>query len=192
MTKFLGREHEYERLKELLLKGSSSMAVIRGRRRIGKSRLAQEYAKLFPKSYLFTGIPPVAKTTPSKQRSEFRRQMTEMGIASYDSDDWGDLFTLVAQQCSVGRVLIVLDEITWMGNRDPDFLGKLHVAWERHFKKNPKLVLIISGSNSAWIEKNILSSEGFMGRISLRLHLKELPLHVCNQFWGSKMHMVSS
>jgi len=89
-------------------------------------------------------------------------------------------------------VLIVLDEITWMGNKDPDFLGKLHVAWERHFQHNPKLILILSGSNSAWIEENILSSTGFMGRISLRLHLHELPLNVCNRFWGTRTNQISA
>src|SRR3989338_958525 len=106
MTKFLGRELEYKKLKELLFKDSSSLAVIRGRRRIGKSRLAQEFSKLFPKHYFFTGLPPTKKTTPAIQRKEFRRQMHEMGIASYDADDWGDLFSLVSKKCEEGRVLI--------------------------------------------------------------------------------------
>ena len=191
MTKFLGRELEYKKLKELLLKDSSSLAVIRGRRRIGKSRLAQEFSKLFPKHYFFTGLPPTRKTTPAIQRKEFRRQMHEMGIASYEADDWGDLFSLVSKKCEAGRVLVVLDEITWMGNKDSEFLGKLNVAWDRYFKKNPELILIVSGSNSAWIEKNILSSEGFMGRISCRIHLDELPLSVCNQFWGANTNLIT-
>ena len=46
--------------------------------------------------------------------------------------------------------------------------------------------MIFSGSNSAWIEKNILNSTGFFGRISLRIHLKELPLHECQKFWGNQ------
>lgn len=192
MTNFFGRKEEYEMLKALLLKSSSSLVVIRGRRRIGKSRLAQEFSKLFQKHYVFTGLPPTKKTTSASQRKEFRRQMQEMGMASYGADDWGDLFSIVGEKCASGRVLIVLDEITWMGNKDPDFLGKLHVSWERHFQHNPKLILILSGSNSAWIEKNILSSTGFMGRISCRLHLHELPLNVCNRFWGAQTNMISS
>lgn len=191
MTKFLGRELEFNTLKALLKKDTSSLVVIRGRRRIGKSRLAEEFSFLFPKHYIFTGLPPRKKLTVDQQRAEFRRQMQEMGIPCYDANDWGDLFSLLAKKCQVGRVLIVLDEITWMGDKDPDFLGKLFIAWDRYFKKNPKLILVISGSNSVWIEKNILSSTGFMGRISYRIHLDELPLDVCNQFWGTKRNLIA-
>jgi len=88
--------------------------------------------------------------------------------------------------------LIVLDEITWMGSKDPLFLPLLKTAWDHHFKKNPKLVMIISGSNSAWIQKNILSSTGFYGRVSLRMILEELPLKDCNAFWDNWPGVVSS
>lgn len=187
MTKFLGRESELQGLKDLLNKNSSSLVVLRGRRRIGKSRLAEEFAKLFTKHYLFSGLPPSKFPSADSQRAEFRRQMQEQGIAAYEANDWGDLFSLVAKQCKSGRVLVVLDEITWMGIKDPDFLGKLKIAWDTHFKQNPKLIFILSGSNSAWIEKNILSGTGFMGRVSFRLLLEELPLSVCNQFWGETL-----
>lgn len=79
-----------------------------------------------------------------------------------------------------------------MGSKDPAFLGNINIAWEQYFKKNPQLVLILSGSNSTWIEKNILSSTGFVGRISLRLHLKELSLPECNRFWGAQQKNISS
>jgi hypothetical protein len=42
---------------------------------------------------------------------------------------------------------------------------------------------VICGSASLWIKKNILSSTGFVGRVSYRLTLQELPLLYCNQFW---------
>jgi hypothetical protein len=45
--------------KSLLKKQTSSLVVIRGRRRIGKSRLAEEFSQSFPKSYFLTGIAPV-------------------------------------------------------------------------------------------------------------------------------------
>ncbi len=118
--------------------------------------------------------------------------MHKQGIRYPYSDDWGDLFWGVAQQCLTGRILVVFDEITWMGMDDNTFLGKLKNAWDLEFKKNPKLVFIISGSNSAWIERNILSSKGFFGRISHQLTLKELPISDCNRFWGSQANKISS
>jgi len=183
VTKFVGRRKELEGLKGLLHKSSASLAVIRGRRRIGKSRLAEEFAKTFTKSYILSGIPPVEGMNAAMQREEFLRQLHEYKLPIYRSEDWGDLFFDLAQATAKGRILIVLDEITWMGSKDPTFLPKLKTAWDRHFKKNDKLVMIVSGSNSAWIQRNILSNTGFYGRVSLRILLEELPLPDCNRFW---------
>ncbi len=184
MSHFIGRNRELAELQELLTKKSASLVVIRGRRRIGKSRLALEFSQSFEHAYIFSGLPPTEGITAKIQREEMRRQVQEQRIPSFGGDDWGDIFYDLAQKSKQGKVLIVLDEITWMGNKDPTFLGKLKNAWDLHFKNNPDLILIISGSNSYWIEKNILSSTGFLGRVSYRLVLDELPLNECSQFWN--------
>ncbi len=191
MTRFIGREKELEGLRGLLKKKSASLAVIRGRRRIGKSRLAEEFAHSFPKSYILTGVPPERGISAGDQRREFARQMRRLKIPLINSDDWGDLFTDLANHCAKGQVLVILDEITWMGSLDPTFLPKLKTVWDTHFKSNAQLILLISGSNSAWIDKNILSSTGFVGRISYQLRLEELPLYQCSKFWGSKSRIDS-
>ena len=192
MAKFVGRKKELESLKGLFRKNCSSLVVIRGRRRIGKSRLAEEYAVSFSKSYILSGIPPEPGVTAEAQRAEFLRQLQEYRLPIYRSDDWGNLFYDLAQECKKGRVLVVLDEITWMGSQDPTFLPKLKTAWDRYFKHNPQFVMILSGSNSAWISKNILSSTGFFGRVSLRLLLEELTLPECNMFWEDRSGTVSA
>ncbi len=181
--KFIGREAELKQLRTFKKKKTASFIVIRGRRRIGKSRLVEEFAKDFPKSYIFSGLPPQKEVTEAIQRQEFITQMQQQQIPRFGSDSWSDLFFDLAKYCSSGPVLIALDEITWMGSKDPAFLGKLKNAWDLHFKKNSELVLVISGSDSGWIEKNILSSTGFVGRISYRLKLEELPLAACRQFF---------
>ena len=89
-------------------------------------------------------------------------------------------------------MVIILDEISWMGSKDPEFLGKLKNAWDLHFKKNPSLLLILCGSASSWIEKNILANTGFVGRISFTLTLDELPLKDCQLFWGNKASHLSA
>ncbi len=46
MSLFIGRKKELKRLHSLLQMQRSSIVVIKGRRRIGKSRLASEFANL--------------------------------------------------------------------------------------------------------------------------------------------------
>lgn len=192
MTKFIGRKRELASLRGLLQKKDASLVVIRRRRRIGKSRLAEEFSSSFTKAYILIGIPPEPGITADTQRAEFLRQLQEYKLPIYRSDDWGNIFFDLAGECAKGPVLIVLDEITWMGSKDPTFLPKLKTAWDRYFKKNPQLVMIISGSNSAWINNNILSSTGFFGRVSLRLLLEELTLPECNEFWRDQPGIISA
>lgn len=179
---FVGRKKELEELELLLHKKNASLVVIQGRRRIGKSRLVMEFGKKH-KLYAFAGFPPSKGTTAQAQRDEFSRQLGEkFGLQGVKSDDWSTLFTLLAQQVRKGKTIILLDEISWMGSKDPNFLGKLKTAWDLQFKQNPELMLILCGSVSPWIEKNILSSTGFLGRISTTLYLKELSLLESSQF----------
>ena len=179
---FVGRPYEIERLNDLLKKKTASLVVIKGRRRIGKSRLVEEFArnKAF---YSFSGLAPSPETTAESQRDEFARQFGEQfKLPGIRANDWGDLFALLAKYTATGQAIILLDEITWMGSKDPDFLGKLKIAWDLYFSKNPQLILILCGSISSWIEKNIISSTGFFGRISLIITLSELTLNECNLF----------
>lgn len=192
MDAFIGRQQELESLHGLRQKMSSSLVVIWGRRRIGKSRLIEEFVKREKiRSFAFTGLPPEGKVTAQDQRDEFSRQMAMQGLTSMEATDWGDLFCHLAKQVTEGAVLILLDEISWMGSKDLLFLGKLKISWDLIFKKNPQLIMVLCGSISTWIEKNIINSTGFFGRISLYLRLDELPLYRCNEFWGRRAEMVS-
>ena len=190
-SRFIGRQAELSRLNSLLGKKSSSLIVVRGRRRIGKSRLLEQFGKEMP-SYFFSGLPPSKKTTAKSQRVEFANQLARTGVPGVASDDWGNLFWHLSQHTQKGRVLIVLDEISWMGGKDPLFLGKLKNAWDMYFSKNPHLILVLCGSISSWIEKNILSDTGFVGRVTIDLVLEELPLSVCNAFWHPKESLIAA
>ncbi|MCH9627495.1 MAG: hypothetical protein S4CHLAM2_11360 [Chlamydiales bacterium] len=124
---------------------------MRGRRRIGKTRLAQEFGKGF-RTLVFTGLPPAEGITAKMQREHFASQFArQLLVPNPKSDDWNDLFWALAHHTSEGRVLIVLDEISWLGLNDPTFLGKLKTAWDTDLKSNTQLVLLLTGSVSSWI-----------------------------------------
>lgn len=74
-----------------------------------------------------------------------------------------------------------------MGSKDPTFLAKIKSFWDNQLSKNKHLIFIVCSSASSWIEKNLLSNTGFVGRVSLTLKLEELCLHYCNEFWPKKI-----
>src|SRR5436190_284372 len=92
---FSGRSKELADLGRFLNKKSSSLIVVRGRRRVGKSRLIEEFAKNH-RFYSFSGLAPNEKTTAQSQRDEFARQLSEQtGLPEVKADDWGKLFFLL-------------------------------------------------------------------------------------------------
>ena len=108
------------------------------------------------------------------------------------ANDWWELMWFLSKRIRKGRTLVLFDEISWMAYNDPELLGIVKTVWDTEFKKNPDLILILCGSVSSWIEKNILSSTGFVGRISLIIRLEELPLPICDLFWAKKRTMISA
>lgn len=189
---FTGRDAELAKLQRFLRKKSASLLVMKGRRRIGKSRLIEEFAKPFT-FYSFAGLAPTEQTTAQTQRDEFSRQFSEQTHSpEIKADDWDKLFYLLAEKIKNGRIILLFDEISWMGSEDPDFLGKIKNAWDQKFKKNPELIFILCGSASAWIEQNVLNSTGFLGRVSYTMTLEELPLKDCVKFWGKQAKNISA
>lgn len=158
--------------------------MVRGRRRIGKTRLINEFGKTFNKFFVFTGLAPDKKTTAQDQLNEFSRQLARE-FRSYVANftDWSDAFDALGKRVESGAVLLLFDEISWMGSEDPTFLSKIKNLWDLYLKKNDKLIFVVCGSASSWIEHNIMHNTGFVGRISLTLTMHELPLHVCRKFW---------
>lgn len=185
MERFIGRKRELSLLRDLPKRKTASLVVLKGRRRIGKSRLVAEFAEGY-KFLNFTGLAPSKGITAKTQKEEFARQLARhFNIPIPYSSDWGDLFWHLAHHAPSGRQIILFDEISWMGMKDPTFLGKLRNAWDTLFKKNSGIIFVICGSVSSWIEKNILSSTGFVGQVDLTLTLNDLDLQECNEFWGA-------
>jgi AAA+ ATPase superfamily predicted ATPase len=183
---FTGRKQELTQLAPFLKKSTASLLVIKGRRRVGKSRLAEEFAK-GKTFYKFTGLAPVNGIDAQAQRDEFARQLsTQLDVPRLTTLDWAELFSFLGRLVQQHPVIILFDEISWMAQGDKTFLSKLKNAWEESFKTNPKLILILCSSISTWIEKNIVNSTGYFGRISWTLHLDPLPLKDCKQMLVSQ------
>jgi len=182
---FVGRELELERLKEFAKRRISGLIVCCGRRRIGKSTLIEEFGKAFRFIELY-GLSPTPGISKQDQLDHFGELLGRaFNITPMTFTNWNSALETLAALTTQGRVVILLDEISWMASKDKNFPGKLKGVWDTKFKKNPELVMVLCGSVSSWIQKNILNDKGFVGRVSLTLTLKELPLPDVNKFWAT-------
>ncbi len=183
---FIGREEYLERLDALWRKPVASLVTCRGRRRIGKSTLIAEFAQRSRARFLkLEGIPPHRGVDNTTQLRAFSRQLSEQaGGEEPPAENWFDAFARLAGKIKGrGKTVVLLDEISWMGKDDPSFPGELKYAWDNRFSRNANLVFVLCGSVSSWIDKNILKTKGFVGRPSLNLVVRELPLAEAAAFW---------
>lgn len=174
-TIFIGRKAELERLKALHQKRAPTLCVVKGRRRIGKSRLIREFARTScPQTFWsFSGLAPEDRMSAQEQRDHFAHQLALiLKIPPMTFLDWSDAFEHLSLHINPGDI-VLLDEVSWMGAKDPSFIPKLKAWWD---KQTRHMLLVFCGSVSTWIEENILKSTAFFGRINLTITLEPLSI----------------
>lgn len=192
---FVGRERELNDLESFWGRDHGVLITCRGRRRIGKSTLIEEFAGRSARTFIsISGLAPRKGMTDEKQREHFCDKVAEYAerepiSASTWSRAFGQLDDLLRD---TGRTVVLLDEISWMGGYDPDFAGYLKEAWDQHLHKHPNLILILCGSVSSWIAENILNSTGFVGRDSFDIELGELSLADSVKLFGPGVQRLST
>ena len=183
---FIGREEQLEQLKALWRKPVASLVTCRGRRRIGKSTLIEEFARRNRVRFIkLEGVEPQSGVGNETQLKAFSRQLVEQtGCEEAMPDSWFAAFAMLAKTLNPReKTVVLIDEISWMGKYDAAFPGELKYAWDNRFSRNPKLIMVLCGSVSSWIDEKILKSKGFVGRPSLNLLVPELSMRECATFW---------
>lgn len=140
------------------------------------------------------GVEPGVGVSNATELAAFARQLAEQtGGEERAPKNWFEAFARLAKAInSREKTVVLLDEISWMGKFDATFPGELKYAWDNRFAKNPKLIMVLCGSVSSWIDKKIVKSKGFVGRPSLNLVVPELSIAECASFWKQGGTRVSS
>lgn len=178
---FIGRKTEINRLDALYKKNTKSLVVVKGRRRVGKSRLIREFSKKSAAQtfWSFAGLAPEDGMSAQEQRDNFARQLGSMiKVPPMTFQDWSDAFEHLSLYIKPGDI-ILFDEISWMGSKDPSFIPKLKAWWD---KQVIHMLVVFCGSISTWIEENILKSTAFFGRINLTISLEPLSIPESSEF----------
>jgi hypothetical protein len=188
MALFVGRETERTEFQQLFRKKIASLVVCEGRRRIGKSTFVRECARDADHFLSFEGLPPRPNIGRKEQLDIFAQRLADQTKAPKVAlESWPQAFQLLASLLpATGWTVLLLDEISWMAMGEPDFAGHLKVAWDNLFSRRARLVLVLCGSVTSWIQDNILNQTGFVGRCSWQFRLPPLSLPSCNLFWRGK------
>ncbi len=190
---FINRHDEINSLKSLFDLKKSSICVCRGRRRIGKSRLIEEFGKLATHFIPIQGLAPRKGIKKENQLANFGSQLSRhTSLPEFTPDNWSQAFSFLNSAIGRAKTVVLLDEISWMATGERDFSGLLKIAWDSELSKHSRLIIVLCGSVSSWIDKNILKNTSFRGRVSVSLNVQALGLFHCNQFWENSPGTISA
>lgn len=188
LMKIIGRDREKDLLKRCVESKRPEFVAVYGRRRVGKTYLIKEY---FNKQFSFyaTGLTDEKK---EGQLKAFNQSLVEYGSSEKSvPKDWFEAFMRlkkillrenIYREPSNGKIVVFLDELPWMDTQKSDFKSALDYFWNSWGSTKDDLVLIICGSATSWIIKNILlNRKGFHNRVTRRIQLMPFSLRECEQ-----------
>jgi AAA+ ATPase superfamily predicted ATPase len=175
LAEFVGRETELELLRGKVNSPRSSVCVVYGRRRIGKSALVEK-ALEGARSLTFEGLEGRPK---QRQIDHFLTQLTHQTNTVRPCGEirnWYDAFMLLYESIRDNPRHIVLDEFQWMANYRAEIVSDLKPAWEQYLSKIPGLTLFLCGSIASFMVKRVIRSSALYGRIDAEIHVR--PFHI--------------
>lgn len=167
---FLDRKHELGRLDALEGPG---LAVLWGRRRIGKTRLLIEWNR--HRGGLYTVADQSAE--PIQRRYFAEAVATKLpGFADVEYPDWRALFRVLAREATRGglRGPLIVDEVPYLVASSPSLPSVLQ-SWVDHEGKESGLLLLLAGSSQRMMQGLVLDATApLYGRAKEAFLLKPL------------------
>lgn len=185
----IGREAERERLAALLARPGASLALVTGRRRVGKTYLL---ARSWPaeSTFLFTAT----RTTPMQNRRQLILDLAAWTGEALEPDDdptWRSVFDLVWRTRPGTPLAVVLDEFQYLATDEAglaEVTSALNATLERTRVDRP-LVVALSGSAVSTLDALASGGAPLYGRLALHLRLEPLAVHQLAVFapeWGPR------
>lgn len=142
--------------------------VVTGRRRVGKSRLVQEFCDRSGLPYVI--FQATRGRTAAAERADFASAIAQSSlpdgglVAGTRPEDWNHaLRTLVAALPNDAPSIAVIDEVPWIVEQDAEFEGALQTVWDRELSARP-VMLILVGSDLSVMEALTTYGRPFFGR----------------------------
>lgn len=167
--KFIGREHELEKLNTEFSKENFSMCVIYGRRRVGKTYLIQKFMKEKSGSY-FVGVESDKFINLNHLSQSIYKACNYYGNLPTFSDI-DHAFRFLFEYSVNHRIAFVIDEYPYIAESFPSISSVLQNLIDE-FKATSKLFLILCGSSMSFMENQVLGYKSpLYGRRSIQLKI---------------------
>lgn len=181
MATFVGRDSEMTALQAELDRtkrtGEGRFVWMRGRRRVGKSRLVQELCDRSQARYCFYQAP---RRPHAEALADFVETAAHSTLAAADAfegvayESWPAALRAAARGATASDpAVVVIDELPYLTELDPGFAADLQKAWDRALERAPVLLVCV-GSDVRMMEDLVGERSPLHGRPTRELRIAPL------------------
>jgi AAA+ ATPase superfamily predicted ATPase len=183
---FHDRLRELQLLDELFARAGGQLFVLYGRRRVGKTVLMTHWLEKNEHRALFW---TADRTSAVNQLRGFSQAIQafitpEQAIPmEFSYSTWEIALNEVARLAQEERIVVVLDEFTYLIESDSTLPSILQRLWD-HRLKQANVLLVLTGSHAGMIEREVLAYRSpLYNRATQSLHLQPLPFGTLSLFF---------
>ena len=185
VKRFIDRKEEMAALRAEYLRKGSSLVVLYGRRRVGKTTLISEFIR-GKKALFFLA----SEESETQNRNNFKEKAADFLDSQLlrDSDvrSWDAIFAPVAEHPFEEKPIIVMDEFQYIGKSNPAFPSIFQRIWEE-ILKDKEIMVILCGSLVSMMESQTLAySSPLYGRRTAQIRLKQIPFRYYHEFFPGR------
>lgn len=178
MDQFVDRETELARLAECYESPEAELAVIYGRRRLGKTELVKQSLRDRDDAVVYQA----RQKTKALQLDQFASTAAETypGITRIQRD-WEPLLGYLADEDAI----VVLDEFPYLVDEDESLPSVLQAMFDHELGDSASAFVLVGSSISMMEEAALLGNSPLYGRASTKLDVRQLPFAAAMEFFGS-------
>lgn len=102
------------------------------------------------------------------------------------ASSWQEAFDQLTPHIESGSHTLIFDEFPWMASEKKELVSILKYYWDRKWKKNNELKLILCGSVANYMIKHLIHSEALHNRKTLEMKIDPLPANEAKIFFKNK------
>ena len=159
------------------------MLILRGRIKVGKSYLLNHFSKKYQNNTVFFTADKLAEKSNVKSFCEELNNVLKFGTFLNSFETWKDVFSFFKDIELKQRLVIIIDEFTYLHSSNPAFDSILQNAIDRVLKQK-NVFLILCGSEVSTIEDIIDdSTKPLYGRKTAELKLEPFSYLEAKEFF---------
>jgi AAA+ ATPase superfamily predicted ATPase len=177
MADFVNRTEELARLQDLYDSDDAELAVIFGRRRLGKTALVKASLTEYDDAVVYQA----KQKTSSLQLQQFIDRAAESypGVARI-REEWDEILGYLAEQDAI----VVLDEFPYLVEQDESLPSVFQAMFDYELDDSAATFVLVGSSISMMEDAALLGNSPLYGRSSLKLDVRQLPFDAAMEFFG--------